>query len=461
MTATARTGRERSSGGGHTGWMAGFAEGDMTPPAGCPMGGFGRERFSKGTIAPLRAQALALQDADGRRGIILTADILAFDPVIRDLLRSRLNVLYGIEPAGVLLCPSHTHWGPTVLYRINFCVGLPDVYTMRRMTQLVCELADRAFQSLTPASVEYTALDTAIGHNRRLPLADGRIGWGPHTEGHYDTHTPILRIRRQPPTKAKTKDPDGMQTGTHTILLAGHACHPTATGTTPRWSPDYPGAMRDTLEAQLGDGCRAMFVMGCGANAKVTHMDPASGLPVFTNDPRRSKQAGQKLARSVLKHLESATCIPLPASLAVRRASASLPLARRLDQAALRQIASDDNSGSGDLHWARQSLAFPDQRMAHEYETVAWILGHQLTIFGLPDEVCSPIGPRTRAQALTPYAMTIAYANSSQCYIPTNTIVREGGYEGFSSHRAYFMPAPFSPRIDKAYTALIKRLVDG
>jgi hypothetical protein len=409
------------------------------------MAGYGRERYAAGVIAPLRAQALALRDATGRCGLILTADMVGFDPVSRDLLRHQLGKLHGMDPAGVLLCPSHTHWGPGLLYRMDFYAGLPDVFTMRRTNRLLIDLAGQAMQSLAPATVEYTSLETRIGHNRRLPDAEGKIGWGANPAGHYDSHTPILRIR--------------ISSGVRTIILAGHACHPTSTGTTDRWSPDYPGAMRDTLEKRLGEGTRAMFVMGCGANAKVTHKDPASGLPVFSADPRRAKQAGRRLANAILRHLENSSCTPLDATLAFRRASAPLLLARRPGLETIRRLAFDDSGNSSDFHWAQQSLAFPDPRTAHTYEAVAWILGNQLTVFGLPDEVCSPVGPRTRAQARTPHAMTIGYANSVQCYIPTNAIIREGGYEGDTSHRAYFMPAPFAPRIDRDYTALINRLI--
>lgn len=438
------------------GWKTGFAEADITPPIGRPMAGFGLERYAKGMIAPLRAQALALQDGRGRKALILTADIIGFDTVLRDLLRARLKASQGLEAAAVLLCPSHTHWGPGILYRINFYAGLPDVYTRERLTTRLLALAEDAFRTMVASDVEYTELETSIGRNRRFVNEDGSIGWGVNTEGHYDTHTPVLRIQRlSRGHKRKGKPP-----AVSSVILVGHACHPTSSGKAKtRWSPDYPGAMRETLEAHWGDGCRAMFVMGCGANAKVVHQDKTTGDLVFSADPQRARQAGRRLARAVIRHLQDAACVPLAASLEVKRAQASLPLGRRLGRQALRDMASREKGRDGSTFWAQQSLAFPDERKAYEYEAVAWILGDQLTLFGLPDEVCSPVGPRTREQARTPYAMTLAYANSIECYIPTNTIVREGGYEGFSSHQAYCMPAPFSTRIDQAYVALITTLL--
>lgn len=445
----------RGAGSGSSGaWQAGFAEADITPPIGRPMLGYGRERYATGVIAPLRAQALALRDGKGRCGVIFTADVLGFDVWARDLLRWQLAERHGVDPAGVLICPSHTHWGPGTIYRVDFYAGLPDVYTLRRTLQTLVDLADRAIESLSPAVVDYAELDTRIGSNRRPIGEDGKASWGVNPQGHYDTHTPVLRIEREPAHSAPNGGDD-----TRTVMLVGHACHPTSTGATPRWSPDYPGAMRDMIEQRLGPGARAMFVMGCGADAKVVHEDRAAGQLVFSASPRHAKQAGRKLAKAVLDHVKADPWTRLDASLDLRQATAPLPLARRPKSAEIQALAFDEHNAAPDVNWARQSLAFPDARTACDYEAVAWVLGDQLTLFGLPDEVCSPIGPRTRAQARTPLAMTIGYANSVQCYIPTNAIVREGGYEGDTSHRSYFMPAPFAPRIDKAFTALIEKLV--
>ena len=66
-------------------------------------------------------------------------------------------------------------------------------------------------------------------------------------------------------------------------------------------------------------------------------------------------------------------------------------------------------------------------------------------------------GGITRGLAPTQHAMVIAYANNVAGYIPTARIVREGGYEGDTSHMAYFLPAPFEPKVETELTELIRR----
>jgi dienelactone hydrolase len=90
------------------------------------------------------------------------------------------------------------------------------------------------------------------------------------------------------------------------------------------------------------------------------------------------------------------------------------------------------------------------------YDVQTWRLG-ELTVIALEGEVCADWGPLVRSLASTPWAMVIAYANEVAGYIPTARIIREGGYEGDTSHMAYFLPAPFQPRMEIELTALVEQ----
>ncbi len=116
-----------------------------------------------------------------------------------------------------------------------------------------------------------------------LSRADFGVTWAPYPEGSFDGHTPILRIKRAPSPRQ--------------LLVVGHACHPTSSGLIEKWSPDYPGAMRDYLADKLPDA-KGVFVQGCGGDAKVVHKDSETGKLAFSADPERSKAAGEKLAEA-------------------------------------------------------------------------------------------------------------------------------------------------------------------
>ena len=59
-------------------FAVGYAEADITPaPGEAMLAGFGQPRQVTGTLAPLRAQALAFEDGNGRRALLITADVLS------------------------------------------------------------------------------------------------------------------------------------------------------------------------------------------------------------------------------------------------------------------------------------------------------------------------------------------------------------------------------------------------
>ena len=54
----------------------------------------------------------------------------------------------------------------------------------------------------------------------------------------------------------------------------------------------------------------------------------------------------------------------------------------------------------------------------------------------------------------------IGYANNVVAYIPDKRIVREGGYEGFSSQQ-YFLPGPFTEQIDAEVKRIVAQALDA
>ncbi|MHC4539140.1 MAG: alpha/beta hydrolase, partial [Planctomycetota bacterium] len=425
-------------------WQVGYAEACITPPSGqAMMAGFGRERYAQGSIASLRAQALAFRDRRGKTALLIAADVLGFDRVAVDAMRHRIKAKHNIPPAAVCFSASHTHWGPAINYRTNFAIGGLNVWYIAFLEETLLALADRALRDLSETGIAYGACQVQIGMCRRLPNEKGGIGWGPYPEGSYDEHTPVLRITRE-------KSP-------RQIVLVGHACHPTGVGQIGKWSPAYPGAMRQKLEATLED-CRAMFVMGCGGDAKVVYRDPESKKYVFAASPEKSSAGGVTLADAVLEFLKEGSLSGLRADLHTTLVSGSLSFQEPRSRDQIEEMAFTRNLRSTSAWWARQSLAYPDQRRQQRYEVQAWRLG-DLTIVALEGEVCADWGGMTRALSATQHAMVIAYANHCAGYVPTARIIREGGYEGDTSHMAYFLPAPFQPKMEAELMQLLLQAV--
>ena len=426
------------------GWLVGFAQADITPATGqAMMAGFGRERYADGVLTPLRAQALAFRDSTGKTALLLVADVLGFDRVTVDRLRRKIEADHGLPPEAVCFSASHTHWGPAINYRANFAIGGINVWYLGHLEAKLLDLAAEALKDLAPARVGYGACEAQIGMCRRRPNDKGEFGWGPYPPGSYDRHTPVLRIQRG--------------TSPAQIVLVGHACHPTSTGLVGKWSADYPGAMRDRIEATLDD-CRAVFVMGCGGDAKVVHRDPATNEVVFSASPEQSEAGGTKLAETVLDYLEGQPLADLQPTIDTKLVRGALSLQEPPSQAEIEQMALDGDPRTTATWWARQSLAYPDRRREQRYDVQAWRLG-DLTVLALEGEVCADWGAMARSLASTRHAMTIGYANHVPGYIPTARIIREGGYEGGTSHMAYFLPAPLDPRSEPQLSELLLEAV--
>lgn len=430
----------------NTGWSVGYAEADITPaPGQVQMSGFGRERHADGALAPLLTQAVIVRDRNGGTGVLITADVLDFDRVMVEAIRRAITRRHDIPPENIMLAASHTHWGPAIRFQMSFSLGAPNVWYMGLLEDRILGNVAAALENLAAATVEYGWIDfRRIGCNRRLP-AEGKIAWAPNQDGSFDSHTPILSIERD--------------TSPRRLLVIGHACHPTSSGTIRQWSPDYPGAMRDYLARELSDA-RALFVQGCGGDAKVVHKDPETGKLAFSADPKRAAAAGEELAKAVRARLQAEKMVPIRGELACSLATGQLSYGPRWSTEELERLAYPEPTGNGVRRdwqtWAaRQSLATPDCSGSFRYDVQVWRLGGRLMIFGMEGEICSPWGPMLRAMAPTDLAMVIGYANSTGAYIPDRRIVREGGYEGLTSQHAYFLPAPFTENIE----AEIRRIV--
>ena len=209
---------------------------------------------------------------------------------------------------------------------------------------------------------------------------------------------------------------------------------------------------------------KAVFVQGCGGDAKVVHKDPETGKLAFSNSPEQAKAAGENLARAVLKHIETERMIPLDGQLACSLATGRISYGRRWSREEIERQAFPELKKKGQHSWqtwtARQSLALPDHSESFRYDVQVWKLGNCLTVFGMEGEICSPWGPMLRAMAPTEQAMVIGYTNGTSSYIPDKRIVQEGGYEGLTSQNAYFLPAPFTENIDSEIREIVTRAIN-
>ncbi|MFO0947927.1 MAG: neutral/alkaline non-lysosomal ceramidase N-terminal domain-containing protein [Planctomycetota bacterium] len=426
-----------------SGWKAGTAKAVITPERKIWMAGYGsRDKPAEGTLHDLWIKALAIEDADGRRAVILTADLVGISQGVYEHVCAKLKEKLGLDRAQIMLTSSHTHCGPVLsdalkdIYPVNDeQIAWIDEYTRWLQDKMVDVLVE-AVGKLAPATLSRGEGVARFAVNRREnPEADvPKLREQGDLKGPIDHAVPVLVVR-----DANEK---------LVSVLFGYACHNT-TLSFYQWCGDYAGFAQIELE-KSHPGAQAMFYMGCGADQN----------PLPRRTVELCENYGKQLAAAVDDVLRNSTD-PLPPSL---HTSFSM-LELNLDAAPTREFLVERASGKGDYvaRWAKRLLDDLDHqkpfRRTYPFPVQVWLLGGTQWWISLGGEVVVDYSLRLK-QEIDSHLWITAYANDVMAYIPSLRVLREGGYEGQSSMMVYGMPAErWAPDVEELIVATVKRLV--
>ena len=157
---------------------AGAAKVNITPFIGGPMAGYAaRDRGSEGIQDELYAKALVVTDGTQEVAIV-TSDLIRISEDLAEEVRGLVKRSVGLPADRVLLCASHTHFGPEVRRNrledeeYNAFANAYFAVLAQKMTTAV----RLAHDSLRPARIgagSGSAED--ISYNRRLIREDGKV----------------------------------------------------------------------------------------------------------------------------------------------------------------------------------------------------------------------------------------------------------------------------------------------
>jgi len=410
-----------------TDWKAGIARAEITPQEPMWLAGYAsRNHASEGTLHPLWVKALALEDADGNRCLLVTSDILGYPGDMSDRIRDRLEQEHGLQRAQIILSASHTHSAPVIGNSLRCIYPYSDEEAAKVMAYAswlenrVVKLAGEALGSLQPAALFSGTGIARIAVNRRNNT-EGKLLPTSTLAGPQDHAVPTLKVT----------DTDG----DIIAVVFGYACHATVLDGYV-WCGDYPGFAQIAVE-ESHPGATAMFFAGCGADQN----------PMPRRSVSLAKQHGQTLAAAVEQVL-SETMRTLDAKLTTAYKEIDLALAEPPDANTLKERIA--NTGGYERDCTQLLLDRLDRGESlpsvYSYPIQFWKLGSQ-TLVTLGGEVTVPyaIGIKERLGQDT---FVMGYANDVMAYIPSETILAEGGYEAKISQLIYGLPNTWKPGLE-------------
>lgn len=391
----------------------------------------GPARQSIAVALPLSLEMCLLEDCHFTKLLFVTADIIGFDQSTVEMVR-RHAAQWGIDPEGIVLNASHTHYAPGTLSNMAAPLGpFYESYT-EQIFNIISTNLQNLYNRLEPCNIHRGKARARIGVNRRY-LKDNQVLFAPNPQGAYIEDTPFIKI--------------DLLTTKKTILWVNHGCHPTGMGTDTRISSDYPGYLKYALKHDgIADG--VMFFQGAGGSSK--EAQKSDGGWIFSCSVGDVCKNGYKLSNIIKealgKRLHSvegdfycrSKSVALPLKAGVNPSKSECPENERVIPSDLNQISKSQDleiqlvSLSDDLNF----LTFPSEPAAELAEKIQKISG------------------------FSDHDFLLGYTNGLHGYLPTDRMIEEGGYETEQSHLVYEKTAPLAPGTEKRVMASVNYLLD-
>lgn len=367
------------------------------------------------------AKALALgSDAEGP-AILLTVDNCGVPAAISEKVAATLREKANIPRERIAICSSHSHTAPMLAGVLgNLLLQDPTDPQMARIERYTRELTEKlihvalaALEARAPAELSYGMAQASFAANRRT------------AGGPVDHDLPVL-IAKSPEGKIRA-------------VLCSYACHCTTLQAANYIGGDWVGYAQEGLEREF-PGAVALVAVGCGGDQNPT---PRGTLEL-------ARQYGQQIVSGVKQTVQSANT-PIRGQLAARFANVPLRLAEAPTKEQFQRRAEQANGitryhAQKNLDRLARGEKLPTE-VAFPVQT--WAFGDELAIVFLGGEVVVDYSLRLKREFDRNRMWVVAYSNDQQYYIPSERVLREGGYEGGGAMLWYDWPAPFAPGLEQ------------
>ena len=409
----------------NTTYQVGVAAVDVTPEYPIRLRGYsGRSTESEGIVQRLWAKALVIQSPQRAPALLITLDNCLVPAYLRNELASRLQQRIGLEPDRFAITATHTHSGP-MLARMSetlYCHPLPESHRTRieryteELTGKLEKVAIEAWNDLQPARLFRAQGNVTFAQNRRTK------------GGAVDHDLPVL----------VAKD----RAGKVFAVYVSYACHCTTLSHN-KVSGDWAGYAQEQIQRAF-PGAVALVSVGCGADANPTRGGEDSDKTAATH--------GQEIGREATRLIQYGLS-PISGELDTRFSTVELQLAAIPSRAEWEQRAKQNSERGGTVGYhARVHLQRLDQgepiRSRVPLPVQTWTFADELAIVFLGGEVVVDYALRLKRGIDSKRVWINSYANDVPCYIPSERVLRDGGYEGGGAMIFHDWAAPFLPGVE-------------
>jgi neutral ceramidase len=415
-------------------WRAGAAKVVITPQTPMWMAGYAsRTRPADSKIGELYAKAVVLEDADQRRAVLVTLDLVGIDRDLALSVRKRIAEKHKLDLAQVMVSTSHTHSGPVVaknLRPMHYMIlnkeqqEQVDQYA-KWLEDSIVNLVDDATAKLAPCKLSYGSGTSTVAVNRRNnqePEVPTLCERG-ELKGPSDHDVPVLAVKND--------------AGELVAIVFGYACHATVLDGY-AWCADYPGFAQAALEAAHPMAV-AMFWAGCGGDQN----------PLPRRQVELAKKYGESLAKSVDEVL-AGDMKPITGKLKTSYVEIDLPLAKLPTREELQAQANDSNKYvvARAKHYLSELEVGRSLPQTYPYPIGVWNLGEDVDWIFLGGEVVVDYALRLKSERRQKQTWVAAYSNDVMAYIPSRRVLNEGGYEGGGSMLYYGLPTVWAETVE-------------
>ncbi|MEI7699102.1 MAG: neutral/alkaline non-lysosomal ceramidase N-terminal domain-containing protein [Planctomycetia bacterium] len=404
-------------------FLAGVASVEITPEFAVRLNGFGgRTLESQGVRQAIFAKALAVGTSEQDTVVILTVDTLGVPDDLRTRVAEQLSQKIGLSAERLAICASHTHSAPMIVNCANTLFGKPIPqdqwqhivsYTELLESKLIT-VAQDAWNNRKPARVSWGIGRVKFAVNRRT------------AGGPVDHDLPVLAVH-------------DLQ-GSLQSVLTNYACH-CVTLSDDLISGDWAGYAMEHIQ-RLNPGCEALISIGCGADS-----NPRGG--VLGGRAEVADSLGLELAQEVTSVLKSGLT-PLTSAPKSVLERVTLPLAPLPSRAQWETQSKQENAAGYYAQVQLQRLDRGEPLMTEiSYPIQSVHFGDQLALVFLPGEVVVDYSLRLKKELNSERLWINAYANACPGYVPSERILKEGGYEGGGAMVYYDIPGPYASGVEK------------